>query len=137
MRVGMGEKRTVHWWDALERAGIDPGAATDALLAAGYEHGFDVQEPDTAVLTDRAGNCYDVHHGAVVDGDGTIVEAWSAMSTRDALAEALGRGLQAQGDPRGGAGASDQIIPGNVGSLDDVPTDWVKEGGPNVDDEGT
>ncbi len=30
----MGEERTVHWWDALERAGIDPGATTDALLAA-------------------------------------------------------------------------------------------------------
>ncbi len=29
------------------------------------------------------------------------------------------------------------IIPGNVGSLDDVPTDWMEEGMPTVDDEGT
>ncbi len=30
-----------------------------------------------------------------------------------------------------------RVIPGNVGSLDDVPTEWVEEGGPTVDDEGT
>ncbi len=29
-----------------------------------------------------------------------------------------------------------RVIPGNVGSLDDVPADWVEEGEPNVDDEG-
>ncbi len=29
------------------------------------------------------------------------------------------------------------IIPGNVGSLDDVPSDVLEEGVPTVDDEGT
>ena len=29
------------------------------------------------------------------------------------------------------------IIPGNVGSLDDVPSDLLEEGVPTIDDEGT
>lgn len=40
-------------------------------------------------------------------------------------------------DAEGEASPPARVIPGNVGSLDDVPTEWVEEGVLTVDDEGT
>ncbi len=40
-------------------------------------------------------------------------------------------------DAEGEASPPARVIPGNVGSLDDVPTEWVEEGVLTVDDEET
>ncbi len=37
----------------------------------------------------------------------------------------------------GGESSPARVIPGNVGSLDDVPAEWVENGTPIVEEEGT